>query len=108
MWRCLQDCEAVATCAPGSVERVLKLLRTRLEEFDSQHPGPRSVRRLSFDHEVAYAGSVPMWRRQAKGRIRRACCCETAKNGKLKAGSVQVSARQPARKGGADGRRPEQ
>lgn len=32
------ECEAVAACAPGAIERVLKLLRIRLAEFEAQHP----------------------------------------------------------------------
>ncbi len=32
------ECEAVATCAPGAVERVLQLLRTRLAEFEAENP----------------------------------------------------------------------
>jgi hypothetical protein len=37
------ECEAVAACAPGAVERVLKLLRVRLLDYEKQHPQDRSA-----------------------------------------------------------------
>lgn len=31
-----QDCEAVSNCVPGSVERVLKLLKSKLSKFKDE------------------------------------------------------------------------
>ena len=39
------ECEAVAACAPGAVERVLKLLRVRLSDYEEQLPQDRSAAR---------------------------------------------------------------
>ena len=120
------ECEAVATCAPGAVERVLKLLRVRLAEYETEHPGGPPPSRCACVHNTLWRLlDLPLWHavwtlgngmmqlrmRLAvceRGCVRKGLFCrgaspKTSRRQKQEVTNQQTQARQPgARRLGAD------